>query len=401
MNILMISSYLPYPLYSGGQVRLYNLIRELSGKHDITLICEKRDNQTDEDIRAVEKICKKVITVNRRKQWSISNILKSGFSKHSFLTTGHFHSEMREKIREAWDREKFDLIHIETFYVLHNVPETTTPIVLAEHNIEYLVYRKFVEQSPAFLRPLLALDVKKIQQEEEESWMRARRLIAVSDEDKQVMEAVGRTPSIVSNGVNTEHFTFKNMKQALAQKEKRLLFIGDFKWIQNRDAVTFIINEVWPLLRQGYGGQALKNEVKLWIVGRSIPDEIKSLTSDPDVLFDEESSSKPTWEIFQEASVLLAPIRVGGGTSYKILESMACGTPVVTMELSANAIGAKDEEQIMVGQTAQELAEKAVKLLHNARLYEKIARNGRSLIEKRYTWKVIAKTLDEVYKSVY
>ena len=51
MKILMISSYLPYPLYSGGQVRLFNLIKELSGKHEITLICEKRKHQTDDDIK--------------------------------------------------------------------------------------------------------------------------------------------------------------------------------------------------------------------------------------------------------------------------------------------------------------------------------------------------------------
>src|SRR4051812_17649149 len=70
MKILLVSSYLPYPLHSGGQVRLYNLIKELSAKHEITLICEKRSHQTAEDISEMAKICKKVITVPRRKQWS-------------------------------------------------------------------------------------------------------------------------------------------------------------------------------------------------------------------------------------------------------------------------------------------------------------------------------------------
>ncbi len=91
MKILMISSYLPYPLHSGGQVRLYNLIKELSGKHEITLVCERRPHQTSEDIKEVEKICKKVVTVPRRKQWSLENVLKSVFSSHSFLVTGHTH----------------------------------------------------------------------------------------------------------------------------------------------------------------------------------------------------------------------------------------------------------------------------------------------------------------------
>ena len=74
MNILLVSSYLPYPLFSGGHIRLYNLIKELSPKHKITLICEKRDHQGEADIAELKKLCKKVIVVPRRKQWSVANI---------------------------------------------------------------------------------------------------------------------------------------------------------------------------------------------------------------------------------------------------------------------------------------------------------------------------------------
>ena len=141
-------------------------------------------------------------------------------------------------------------------------------------------------------------------------------------------------------------------------------------------------------------------KLRLWIVAREIPASILSLTNDPEVLFDVESSSKETPEIFQEASVLLAPIRVGGGTSYKILESMACGTPVVTMQMSASAISAKDGEHLMVGNTAEELAKKTLHVLQNEEVYEKIAVNGRKLIEEKYSWKEISRKLEEVYKSV-
>src|SRR5690348_4097251 len=122
MKILMIASYLPYPLMSGGQVRLYNLIKELSSKHEITLICEKRSSQTGEDIEEVEKICKRVITVDRRRQWSLNNVIRAGLSKHSFLITGHTHSQMQERIQDALEDEKYDVIHVETFYVMQNVP---------------------------------------------------------------------------------------------------------------------------------------------------------------------------------------------------------------------------------------------------------------------------------------
>ncbi|HZE86576.1 MAG TPA: glycosyltransferase family 4 protein [Methylomirabilota bacterium] len=415
MKILMVSSYLPYPLFSGGQVRLYNLIKELSSKHEITLICEKRPQQTFDDIKEVEKICKKVITVDRRKQWSLENIIKSAASVHSFLVTGHTNPEMKQLIMDELIRETFDLIHVETFYVMQNLPMSLLqrqesiqknvdshfrgddrkdglPIVLVEHNIEYQVYKRYVDRAPAPLRPFLALDVAKIKREEEKFWQKATKVVAVSNDDKKIIEQAGIHPAIVANGVNIDAFFFKQKSET---KVKKLLFIGDFKWLQNRDALKFIIEDIWPKI-------SLESTIKaqLWIVGRTIPDSIKALTDDPDVLFDEESSVKPTPEIFQEADILLAPIRVGGGTSYKILESMSSGTPVVTMSLSADAIGAKESEQIMVGNSAEELAAKTLQLLQNEKKYQKVAKGGRKLIEEKYSWQTIAKHLDQVYKEV-
>ncbi len=398
MKILLVSSYLPYPLFSGGQVRLYNLIKELSGKHEITLICEKRSHQTESDVLEVKKICKDVITVGRKKQWSFGNIAKTGISSSSFLVTGHTQSLFKQKIQEILAKNTFDLIHVETYYVMQNLVQTKVPIVLVEHNIEYLVYKKFKQKAPMFLRPLLEFDITKMKKEEVGYWEKAKALVAVSQEDQQVMQKARFEPFLVPNGVNTSQFVFKSFEkraQGSQSQKRKMLFLGDFTWIQNKDAVTFIIKEIWPLLRQGFGEQA----IQLWIVGRKIPDSIRSLTDDPDVIFDEASSSLPTEKIFQEASLLLAPLRVGGGTSYKILEAMSSGTPVVTMQMSATALGATDGHDIMIGKTAQELAEKSVKILQDNGVYNKIAKNGRELVEKKYTWKEIGKKLDEVYEK--
>src|SRR3989344_5785110 len=140
MKILLISSFLPYPLLSGGNVRLYNLLKYLSVDHEITLVCEKRDYQKESDIKRVSEVCEKVITTPRKKQWSLGNILKTAISSNPFLLVGHESPEMKEILEKLLLEEKFDLIHVETFYVMQNLPKTEIPIVLAEHNIEYLIY---------------------------------------------------------------------------------------------------------------------------------------------------------------------------------------------------------------------------------------------------------------------
>jgi glycosyltransferase involved in cell wall biosynthesis len=403
MKILLVSSYLPYPLFSGGHIRLYNLVKELGKKHEITLVCEKRSYQTEKDIREVENICKRVITVPRKNQWSLKNIVGSGFSRDPFLVTGHTNTQLREEIEKVLTEEIFDLIHVETFYVIQNIPlESTLPIVLVEHNIEYLVYQRYANTAPFFLRPLLGVDIFKLKKTEEKAWERATRIVAVSEEEKEIMRKDGI--SVVPNGVDVERFSFKTMHKkeyhSVAKKltlpEKELLFIGDFKWIQNRDTVKWIIQDIWPFLLRAIDGDI---KIKLWIVGKNIPPSLKALNKYDGIIFDENAPDDTT-DIFKRADILLSPIRVGGGTSYKILEAMASGVPVVTTGLGFEGLHAKKDEAIMVGDDVQTIVEKTARLLRDDELFFSVAKNARKAIEDYYDWKRIAKTLDDVYMSV-
>jgi len=397
----MVSSFLPYPLYTGGHIRLYNLIKHLSKTHEITLICQKRDYQTKSDIEEVAKICDKVIATKRKKQWSLKNILKTGFSTSPFLLTGHRNPEMKREIKYLLDNEKFDLIHVETFYVMQNLPATQLPIVLVEHNVEYLVYKRFADRAPLLLKPLLYIDVLKLKYWEEKMWKRASRLVAVSEIEKKIMSEIRKDVVVVSNGVDTKQLTINNLQLTKDKKEKRILFIGDFKWLENRDAVEWILTSIWPLINlklihSASSGQNLK--LILWIVGKEIPEKIKSLGGSNIIL--DENAPKDTKEIFNKSYLLFAPIRIGGGTSFKILEAMAAGTPVITTQLGNEGIGASVGEEILIAKDASDFAQKTLELLENSKTYEKISENARKFIEENYDWEKIVKKLEAVYKSV-
>ena len=398
MNILLVSSYLPYPLFSGGHIRLYNLIKELSIKHKITLICEKRDYQGDAEILELKKFCKKVITVPRKKQWSVKNILKTGLSTSPFLINGHTSMEMKKEINRELNESQFDLLHAETSYVMQNIPPTEIPIVLVEHNVEYLVYKRFADKAPLLLRPLLHLDVLKLKSWEEAVWRKATKLIAVSENEKKIMSEIRKDVLIVSNGVDINKFNVLKSEIRNPKSEIRILFIGEFKWMQNRDAIEWIIKEIWPKLMAEFIPSMTDKGIKLWVVGKSIPDSIKKMTGDKNVLFDEQAP-KETERIYQKADLLLAPIRVGGGTSFKILEAMASGVPVVTTNLG-NAIEAKENVEIVIAGEAQDFVVKIKKLLEDKEFYETISQNGRKLIEEKFNWQKIAEDLNSVYESV-
>lgn len=395
MNILIVSSYLPFPLFSGGHIRLYNLIKELSRKHKITLICEKRDYQGNVEVSELKKFCKKVITVDRKKQWTIGNILKTGLSLQSFLVTGHANLEMKREIRRELNESQFDLIHVETSYVMQNIPPIDIPLVLVEHNVEYLVYKRFADNAPIFLRPLLYIDVFKLRYWEENIWKNVAKLVSVSEIEKKIMSKIRNDVILVSNGVDVEKFKTKS-DQRPATSEKKILFIGEFRWVQNVNAIEWILKEIWPRLRAEFIPSMISG-IKLWVVGRNIPESIKKLASDKNIIFDD-NAPKETELIYQKADLLLAPIRVGGGTSFKILEAMASGVPVITTPLG-NAIGALENEEIVIAKTPEEFVRCIKKLIEDKKFSNVISENARKLVEEKYNWQKISEDLNSVYDS--
>src|SRR3989338_5056387 len=165
MKILMITPYLPYPLVSGGQIRTYNLLKNLAPKHQITLASFIRDSDETQYLKDLKPFCKKIIILQRRRAFSPLNIFLAAITPYPFLVSIYFDLGVKDQIRKELRREKYDLIHAETFYVMPNIPQTEVPIFLVEQVIEYLVYQRFVEGLSIWLIPLklfLFIDVFKI-----------------------------------------------------------------------------------------------------------------------------------------------------------------------------------------------------------------------------------------------
>ncbi len=385
----MITPYLPFPLVSGGQIRTYNLLKNLKDQHDITLISFIREDSEKEYIPELKKFCRGIYTFKKLKPFSPTNILKAGFTSYPALMTMYLSNQVQETISSILKKEKFDLIHAETFYVMSNIPEITIPRLLVEQTIEYKVYQSFVSSIKFWpLKKLLAIDVKKIKKWEKHYWRVADKVVTMSEADKETMhnEIPKLNIDVVPNGVDTEKF-FRIVKEM--SPKKTVLFVGNFKWIQNKEAVIFLRDKVWPLIKEKCP------QANLWIVGKNPSSEILQMQSD-NVQVEEIDDIKLA---FAASDVLLAPMLSGGGTRYKILEAMASGTPVVSTSLGVEGLNVAHEKHAFIGETPEELAELTAKILKDKNYGDKVVNNAKKIIEEKYNWRRIAAKLNDIYNS--
>lgn len=392
MKILMLTPYLPYPLLTGGQTRSFNLIKRLSSLgYEITLFSLVKSGDERKYVGQLEKFCKEVQVFSRsEKPWTVLNILKTGFSFYPFLVIRNWAKGEKSAIAEKLNTKKFDLIHAETFYVMPHIPQTKIPILLVEQTIEYLVYSHYAESYPNLgLKPFLYFDVLKMKYWEKKFWAQANKVVAMSEEDKKIM--LSQSPNlrvdIVPNGVDSEFFGKSIVERS---KTPIVLYLGNFTWLQNREAVKVLVEKVWPRLKSDVPS------TELWIIGKDAQKFFPNLSTD-NIRVKEVSDIR---EVYQRASVLVAPIYGGGGTRYKNFEAFASGLPVVTTSIGIRGIDAKDGVQVIIRDEPDQIAKAAALLLSNSVLAKRIADNAKKLVKNKFDWDPIARNLSRIYEQL-
>ncbi len=395
MKILMITPYVPYPPSSGGQIRTYNLLKYLSQKNKITLICLYKFSQEKKFYDNLKPFCEKIYFCKRSEHpWALKNILKTGFSLYPFLIVRNFSQEAKKILYQILKNDSFDVIHAETFYVMPHLPKVNIPVLLVEQTIEYLVYQHFINSLTLPIRIMLQIDIFKLKYWERFYWRKADQVATVSESDKKIIHHLEPkiNPVIIPNCASDEMIVEKPLKKKL--DPPILLFQGNFLWLQNTEAAKFLIQKINPLLEK-----KIKN-YRIIIAGQFATQKLsyKNLSPQIKIIDIPVNDINLTKKLYFDSTIFIAPIFGPGGTRLKILAAMASGTPVIATPTGVSGLDVKNGKDVLIANLPEEFIEKVILILKDKKLYKKIQTNAHQLVLEKYHWKKVSQDLEKRYK---
>jgi glycosyltransferase involved in cell wall biosynthesis len=392
----MLTPYLPYPPASGGQIRTLNLLKYLSKNHKITLISLYKNAKEKQYASQLESYCEHIYVCKRaEKPWQVNIIAQAVLTPNPLLIVRNFSEEAHTLIRNLLKIQTFDVIHAETFYIMPHIGETDIPILLVEQTIEYKVYQHFVNKLPLPVRPFLYSDIIKLKYWETYYWKKATVVGTVSEFDRQMIQTLTPqiSPVVIPNGAGDEMFVDKVIDKDLSHP--KLLFMGNFFWLQNVEAANFIINSLMPELKKRF------RKIKIIIAGQNAKDKLTN-TSDEnlEIITIGQEDEKLVKKLYYDSTLFIAPIYGPGGTRLKILAAMAAGLPIISTQVGVEGLAVENRKHVLVANTVDDFIEQITVALNDKKLVDNMQKNAYKLVKDSYSWSAIAKKLEVVYRSI-
>jgi glycosyltransferase involved in cell wall biosynthesis len=393
MKILVISPYLPWPLYGGNVVRIYGILRELARRgHEMVLLAGYEGPPLPDD-HPVRKLCKGVRfyqpPASARQARPMVAALASVLSPLPYTAAKFGGPAVAQSIRAILESDHFDLILANFAFTAHLIPAEfarRTPVVLDEHESEGLLWRQYRRQGSVAKRGFALLNLAKTRGFQRSVFSRISALLSASDREAAYTRAL-LPPRVklwtVPNGVDTEFFAPAAPEDT---DPNAILLCAGFGVYRNAEAAIWFARQVFPRVKK------IMPATEFWIVGSNPPQEVRQLADLPGVHVT--GTVDDVRPYYCRAAVSVAPYRYGEGTKLKVLEAMACGIPVVTTRIGCQGIKVEDGEDICIVETAEAFIDGVMGLLADAGRRRAMGARARQLIEREYAWTKIVGDLD-------
>jgi glycosyltransferase involved in cell wall biosynthesis len=394
MKILWVKAGKLLPVDSGGKIRSFNLLRHLARQHRVTLLSYYGGNRDKEYELAIERELPSARTIHTAAPegtvaQSLDYVLRLPFSA-PYAVRKFTDSAVRRKIQEFLGDGGADVAVCDFLSASLNFStDSATPVVLFQHNVETMLWRRMAKAEKSPVRKLsYKIEARKMALYEEAALRRFRHVIAVSDADRDEMLRLAPACSItvVPTGVDTEKY---KVVESAPGNPPVVVFTGSMDWEPNIDAMEYFCQEIWPTILAEFP------KARFQIVGRTPHPRVRRLASESV----EVTGSVPSvTDYLRAATVVVVPLRIGGGTRLKVYEAMAMGKALVSTSIGAEGLDFTEGRDLYIADEAKSFGAAILNLLRDQSLRRQCEINAAALAA-RYDWSQIALRFAQVLEE--
>ena len=393
MRILYLSFSFQHPSLR-GPTRCYHFLRELSRRHEITLLSASRIPVPPEAKQEVATYAKQVQvfgcdgTPRSRTGELLGRVPGIGGRLQREWEYSLAVRKMKAALKQLVQQNSYDvlLFHgIDIFPAIKDLDEL--PIVIDFCDATAMRFLRQMAYSSPAKRVLLGLRYLRMRRLEKRLTRKSPYLAFISRRDRDAVLGPGQRAEVLPIGVDSEFWK----RQSEYPNTNTIIFVGVMNYAPNADAATYLLDEIVPRVRKEVP------DLEVYIVGR-----------DPLRVLREKARRQAGVHVtgfvddvrpyLERSAVAVAPIRYGSGVLNKVLEAMAMEVPVVTTSLAAEGLRVEGDPNLplhMADDTG-EFAARVVELLRDPAERARLAREGRQFVQRNYVWSRSAEKLEKI-----
>jgi glycosyltransferase involved in cell wall biosynthesis len=388
MKILVCLTRVPYPLNKGDKLRAFNQIKELSKTNDIYLFCLNNSKVEKQTIDILSKYCKEIHIENISKISSCINILKSIFTKMPLQVAFYTKKSAIKTFVNAFEKVNPDVSYFQFIRTGEYIKKIQGKKVLDFQDCLSMNMERRGKVSKGVLRYVLLKEAKRLQRYEDDMFRMVSKTTIIAKPDKDNIRSKHKDEiEIIGNGVGEEYFSYPNNND----KEFDIIFSGNMSYAPNVLAAKFLIKEVMPIVWKK------KKDAKIVIAGSSPKKEIVDMQNKNVIVTGWVKDMK---EYYSKSKIFIAPMQIGTGLQNKLLEAMAMGLPCITTSLANKALMAQKDQDILIANTKQEMAESIFTLLENKNIYSTLSINGKQYVRNNFSWEFSTNKLSLIFQQL-
>ncbi len=374
MKIFVLLPRIPYPLEKGDKLRAYHQIKQLA-KHNELVLCALSDKHVDEQqaFQALQPYCQSINFIKINKFQIVLGLIMA-FFKGMPLQCGYFYNrKAAKKIDALIAKHQPDMLYGQLVRVAEYIRHKNIPKAIDYQDVFSYGMKRRRDIASWITRPVYNMEYQRLCRYEAAVFDEFEIKTIISQPDRDLIPHPKKDGIlIIPNGVDHEFF-----KPRQEEKKYDIVFTGNMSYAPNVNAVEYLANEILPLVWKQVP------EAKMYIAGATPDPKVKRVASDRIIVSGWLDDIR---DAYAQSRVFIAPMRIGTGLQNKLLEAMSMGLPAITTPLANASLGAKPDEEILIGENAETLAQHLVTLLTDKGKAGQIAQAGFDFTKRVYDW---------------